>query len=152
MSAPAAFKATYSDLRFVKSRKVAQVMLELPIEQADAFVKAFGTPNPAAETWVAIARLVPEAEGKAKEPAKEKRNFSELPPSQRAALLCKTEAFWKWLSACNGVKITSDDEAAAELRFSCGVASRSALDTTQASKLVFEQMEHDYRSWLNEPL
>ena len=42
----AAFKATYSDLRFVKSRKVAQIVLELPLEQADGFIQAFGTPNP----------------------------------------------------------------------------------------------------------
>lgn len=46
----AAFKDTYSDLRFVKSRKVAQVVVELPIEEASRFVEAFGAPDPSKET------------------------------------------------------------------------------------------------------
>lgn len=146
MSAPAAFKATYSDLKFIKSRKVAQVMLELPIEQADAFVKAFGTPNPAAETWVAIARLVPEADGQTKDPAKEKRDFSELRPSQRAALLCKTVAFQKFYG------MADEDEMAAALRGMCEIKSRSELDTSRHGRRIFEGMESDYSDWLNGPV
>ena len=148
MTDKAAFSATYSDLRFVKSRKIAQVTLEIPIEEAIAFVKAFGTPNPATETWVGIARLDPgkTEPAKAREYAKERRDFSELPPSQRAALLCKTEAFWKFL------KVASEDAAARDIRFLCGVASRSSLDIVPEAKRSFEGVEADYQSWLNEPL
>lgn len=60
---PAAIRATYSDLKFLKTRKVAQVVLELPIEQAGEFVSLFGAPDPSRETWVAVALLSETKEG-----------------------------------------------------------------------------------------
>lgn len=151
MAAATAFKATYSDLRFVKSRKVAQVMLELPIEEADAFVKAFGTPNPASETWVGIARL---DLSKAVAPkAKEKRSFAELPIAQQAALLCNREAFWRFLCEREGHNFIPDESAAADtLRSICGVSSRSELSTNGRAAGIFQTLSHEFEDWLREPL
>jgi hypothetical protein len=53
----AIIEGTYSDLRFVKGRKVAQMVVEVPLELAGKLVEAFGTPNPANPSWVAVARL-----------------------------------------------------------------------------------------------
>lgn len=146
MSEKAVFQGSYADLKFIKGRKVAQVVIEIPIERADAFVKTFGAPQPAAEVPVAIARLVPEAEAKAKEPTKEKQDFSEYSPSQRAGMLCKTVAFQKFMNA-------ADEAAAAEaLRLSCKVSSRSRLDVLPGAKKDFEKIEANYSDWLNGPV
>lgn len=144
MSAPAAFKATYSDLKFIKSRKVAQVMLELPIEQADAFVKAFGTPNPASETWVGIARL--DMSKAAAEVPKAKRQFSDLPLAQQAALRCNEPAFWTFLSHHTGEGIVCADDAAATVRYYCGVASRAALGMEPAAGR-WKALDDAYWGW-----
>jgi hypothetical protein len=56
----AAFQGSYADLKFIKSRSVAQVVVELPIEEAAAFVAAFGAPVPGSECPVALARIHPE--------------------------------------------------------------------------------------------
>lgn len=58
MQNAAAFRATYSDWRLIKGRKVVQVVFELPLEAADeAYTALGGMPNPAAEVWCAVARL-----------------------------------------------------------------------------------------------
>jgi hypothetical protein len=58
MSAPAAIKATFADFRIIKTRKLAQFVFELPIEQADAALVALGgLPRSDAERWAAIALL-----------------------------------------------------------------------------------------------
>jgi len=50
-------KGTYSDFKIVKTRNVAQVIVEIPLEQAEEFVNMFGMPTPNMEKWVAVARL-----------------------------------------------------------------------------------------------
>lgn len=61
-SAPAdellAAKGDYCGLKFVQGRKVAQVIIEIPIEHANAFVNAFGTPDSANPVKVALARMM----------------------------------------------------------------------------------------------
>ncbi len=53
-----AFRATYSDWKLIRSRKVVQVVLELPIELSNqAYDVLGGMPNPASEIWVGVARL-----------------------------------------------------------------------------------------------
>jgi hypothetical protein len=51
-------QATYSDLKVVKTRKVAQLIFEIPLEQFnEAMAVLGGAPLPDSEVWVAIARL-----------------------------------------------------------------------------------------------
>ena len=58
MSEPAAFSATYSDLKVIRGRKVVQFVFEVPIEAAGHAMNILGgMPNPMAEKWFAIARL-----------------------------------------------------------------------------------------------
>jgi hypothetical protein len=140
MPAPAAFSADYVDLRFVKSRKVAQVVVEIPIEQAAAFVAAFGTPDPSQSVPVALARLVQQHE-KAGEPAKERRRFAELPPSQQAAMRCNEPGFWHFL----GVKDAG--QAAERVRGLCFVKSRSELNTSPELAARWRTIDDDYYAW-----
>lgn len=53
-----AFSATYSDWKLIRTRKVVQIVLEVPIEAADHAYKVLGgMPNPASEIWVGVARF-----------------------------------------------------------------------------------------------
>jgi hypothetical protein len=55
---PAAFSATFSDLKVVKTRGVAQFIFEAPLEAADHALNVLGgMPQPMKERWVAIARM-----------------------------------------------------------------------------------------------
>src|ERR1700722_11815919 len=102
MSTPAAFSGDYTDLRFIKTRSVAAITIEIPIEQASAFVAAFGAPVPSYGCPVAIARLdlnsVSAAPVAIAAPTKERRLFSSLPLSQQAALRCNDTDFWLFIN------------------------------------------------------
>ena len=150
MNAPAAFKATYSDLRFVKSRKVAQVTLELPIEAASAFVSIFGTPDPSKETWVGIAMLdranvaTPPPE---KESEKERRPFSSLQFSQQAALKCQDEAFARFVSERYGENDPTDF-----VRERCGVDSRSDIKPGTHAARAWIELLAEFDIWMKAPV
>lgn len=147
MNAPAAIRATYSDLRLVKGRKVAVIYLEIPIEQAEQFVGAFGMPNPAEEKWVGIARLVDGAT----ESAERKRKFSELRPSAQAALLCKEPTFWAFLREEHRVGsdvITCEEDVVRTLRDDCGVNSRSEFDQPGAGATRWRALHKRYEAWM----
>jgi hypothetical protein len=137
--ADATFQGTYSDIKLVRGRKVAQVVVEIPIEAATAFVAAFGMPDPAEETWVALARL-----GTHVMPPKEKRDFRELPRSQQAALACKREDFQRFV--CNDSE-ASELAAADYVRGFCGVESRSELATNDEAAAEWDDLyqQFEYR-------
>jgi hypothetical protein len=134
----AAFSGDYVDLRFVKSRKVAQVVVEIPIEQAAAFVAAFGAPNPSTGVPVALARL---AAAQEQQPAKERRKFSELPPSQQAAMRCNERDFQTFMDA------STPDEAAESVRLHCGIRSRAELNSSPEAAAKWDLLEADYFAW-----
>lgn len=143
-----AIRGTYSDLKFIRSRKVAQVVVEIPIEEAGQFTALFGTPNPATETWVAMARLNPEA---AKQEAlalpPERRKFSNLPPATQAGIRCSERAFWRFLNERKAYEIHSQDDAAEAVRELCEVKSRAELNTTEAGS-HWHVLNAEYEVWM----
>lgn len=133
MTAPAAIKATYSEWKMVKTRKVLVLSFEVPLEQQAEVLAALGTPMPDIATWVAIARL--------KETAVEGRGGK---LAQQAGILCNEGAFIKWIGA-------SDAEGAAEMvRHHCGVLSRAHLDTNEEAARKFLDLKADYQIWLRD--
>jgi hypothetical protein len=141
MTAPAAVKATYSDLRFIKSRKVAQVVVEMPIEDAAKFVEMFGTPNPAAETWIALVGLtgnvVPIEQ--AKEQKRTKLAF-------QAIKLCQEQGFWRFLREAHGVD-TGEKPAANFVRAYCDITTRGALNLNEEAAAKFRDLIAEYKAW-----
>lgn len=137
----AAFKATYSDLRFIKSRKVAQIVLELPLEQADGFIQAFGTPNPASETWCAIARLAIAQDKTQPQKINKTKSWDELRLSQQAAIRCSDEMYRHWLC------VDDEESAKAQVRKACEVDSRAELDTDEAAANRWQAMEEEFATW-----
>ena len=161
MSNPAAFSGNYADLRFIKTRSVAAITVEIPIEQAAAFVAAFGAPTPGAEIPVAIARLDPtkavsEAPKPAGEPSiKERRRFDTLPLSQQAAMRCNEPAFWRFLNEEKvhfpRYAINDADAAASAVRERCKVQSRSDIKIGDRAGSIWQQLNSDYEFWLHNP-
>ncbi|MFG1462319.1 hypothetical protein V5F77_05410 [Xanthobacter sp. DSM 24535] len=153
MSSPAAIQATYSDLKIVKGRKVAQIICEIPLEQAEAFVAAFGMPLGATETWVAIARLdlnAPASAPVAEKPSdaeKPRKRWEDLPLPQQAAIRCEEEAFRNFLGEKYAV-FNHANSAAEYVRKYCGVNSRADIGGTTDSAREWKRLESYYQFWL----
>jgi hypothetical protein len=142
MSDLAAIRATFSDFKVVRGRKVAQLVFETPIEEADAaLVTLGGLPNPASERWVAIALLVPEAAERGAQIAKDRRPFASLPYSQQAALKCSDPDFQRFL------KVKTSEAAAEIVRDRCHVQSRSEIGQTEYTKACWLEMLREYGQW-----
>ena len=133
-----AVAGTYFDLKFIKTRKVAQMVIEVPIEKAGEIVALFGTPMPDQEVWCAVAPLkgppveVPvlsksvsrrlEASG-LMGTEKPKRKWDDIPASEQAGIACADEGFQRWIGSPEGVV-----RAAELVRERCGVLTRGAFD------------------------
>lgn len=137
MTAPAAIQADFVDLKFIKGRKVMQVILELPIEAGATFVATFGTPNPSTGTPVALARIQPAAKA---EP--ERKQWDDLSLAQQAGILCSDPQFQTWFS------VPTAEAAATKLRIRCNIASRSELDTNRDAARRFREINSGYRATL----
>lgn len=135
MKPPAAITGDYVNLKFIPSRNVAQVIVEIPIEAGNAFVTAFGTPQPTTGVPIALARLVPGLATTAKAPGG--------PLARRAGILCNEGAFQKWMTPA-----TNADEAAELLRIYCGVKSRAELDHNNGAARRFHDLETSYKAWM----
>lgn len=167
----AAFQGSYSDLKFVKSRSVAQVTVEIPIEQAAAFVAAFGAPTPGAEIPVAIARLdlakatseAPRLAGEASETSmsmlarpipKERRRFDTLPLSQQAAMRCNEVAFRRFVAErekIEGIAVLDLEMAADAVREICGVKTRADISDDHPSGMRWRKLNAEFDTWMRIP-
>lgn len=163
MTAPA-IKATFSDFRLVKGRKVAQLVFEVPIEGADQALETLGgVPRMDKEAWVGIARINPAktSEKPASEPPaqssqlsgdKIRRRFSELPLKQRAAMRCAEPAFQRFLSEVYPTKTILDAyEAASLVRSHCGVNSRAEITEGSDAGRLWLALEGEFDLWMRAP-
>lgn len=144
-NSPAAFEATYSDWKLVKSRKVVQIVLEVPMESADLAYKVLGgMPNHAAEAWLAVAKL---DKSKIEKPVERKR-WIDLPLSQQAAIRCGEVAFREFCALeWDGIKILDTEMTADHVRNYCGVQSRRELDSNQAAAAKWRELDGHYDLW-----
>ena len=134
-------KATYADLKTVKTRSTCQLILELPIEALTDVVALLGAPVSGNEVWVAVARLRPEAvqqEPEQLEPPRQSKSLAQI-----AGIICSQQAFWKY------VNVSSEAEAADYVRGHCNVSSRSALDSNEDAATAFRTLNTDYKLWLD---
>jgi hypothetical protein len=158
VSKPSAFRATFADLKVIKTRQCVQIILEVPTEQFDAAYEVLGgLPNPAAERWFAVAALAQDSKPASERPQAVvldkpqlggKRDWRDMPPSQQAALRCNNVMFTAFLK-----EERSDDwhEAGADpaecVRIICNVASRSLLDTEHRARVVWKQLDDQFQAW-----
>lgn len=161
-----AFRATYSDWKLVKTRGVVQVVMEVPLAEADAAYDVLGgMPNPANETWFGIAPInlhrpaketkqvddLPQATSSSvnhKPPAGTKRSWEDLQPQQQAGIRCGEPTFVAFLKEQYRNEWRGTDGAAECVRFICGVHSRVELGTNQKASVIWHQLDCEYRAWL----
>lgn len=169
-----AIQATFSDFKLIKSRSVVQLVLELPIEAADAALASLGgIPQPGAERWVAVAPLLlepiamkPLSEGKVAEAKAAVKALATTEGERarvRAVMLCKDERFQEWIigegfavfgnrrhgAERHGTRpYRSDTEAwaAGLIRSGCRIASRSELATNAEACQQFRRIEEAYKA------
>jgi len=140
--------ATFVDARPVKTRSVLQLVLEVPIEEADAAMKALGGfPLPSESRWVGIA-LAPKDRPKDQpdETEKKRRQFDSLQPSAQAAILCNDPAFLEFLFGDAGITYTPAG-AAQEVRKRCQVESRSEFNTDPRAANRWEVLKRQFKQF-----
>lgn len=131
----AAIAGSYSDFKLVKSRSVAQIVVEVPIEKAEEFLKVFGVPQPGAERPVALALMNVQ-----KEPEKPKQSWESMSYAQRSGILRNDKRFQEWLGVSNA------DDAAEHIRKKCGVDSCSQIDGFGRAMAQFDHLWGRYRT------
>jgi hypothetical protein len=157
-----AFRGVYADWKLVKTRGVVQVVLELPIEDADAAYEVLGgMPVAAKERWFAVAAIRTQPEETPISPAVAtpqpvpdkpqaggKRDWRELPPAQQAALRCNNPVFIAFLKEERTFDMSEATCDPAEcIRLICGVASRSELNTNQKARVIWHQLDSQFQAW-----
>lgn len=159
MSANNVIQAAYVNLKFLPSRNVCQVILELPMEQADALYDLIRAPTPNKSNWVALAPLggLDQSVEMTPEPEKPKRRWNEMSRAQRAGMLCADGEFQRWLASLNTsyeydiCGVLREYRAAATagvLRKICNVTSRSEFDTNEEAGKRWDALEAEYRKTL----
>ena len=147
-----AIQGTFADLKSVKTRSVVQMVVEIPIEQAEQVVKAFGFPQPGAEIAVAVARLDPEKARAAptppETPAKAKTRFHDKPLSVQAGIRCSDASFRRFLvDKFNYSRVPTDDEAAKVVREYCSVDSRKEFNTGGSAGRAWIGLNAEFEQW-----
>lgn len=171
MDKPAAIAGTFADLKSVKTRSIVQLVIEVPIEQAEAVIRAFGYPQPGHEIPVAVARLVEPTAPVAQleepqnstlkvagsspaggtKPAKDRRHWSTLSFAEQAGIRCAEPAFWRYLSeVLSKHSISNDVEAARFVRHWCGVESRSELKPLTPAGKAWTDLDRQFDLWLRD--
>lgn len=151
MKPHAAIAASLVDVRNIAAHKCVRLEIHVPSEQAGAVLQAFGWPTAVDPVPVAIARLnhAPESDD-SDEPTHpqaaedHRRQWGDLRPSARAALLCNSTSFQAFL------KVIGADQAAEKVRRHCGIESRRELDTDETKLMLFRTIEQKYEAWRNE--
>ncbi len=148
MKGASAMQGDFVDLRFVKGRKVCQVVIEIPIEAGAAFVAAFGTPNPAISVPVAIARIDLNAKAESAETSvKTPRRWNEISKSQQAGILCGEGAFRKYLNETRNYNCETTDDCKQAIYEICNISSRADLNQNKVAADLFDDLESGYRAW-----
>lgn len=169
MANPRAIAGEFADFKLVKTRSVAQIVIEIPIEEGEQAVRMFGIPQPGKPVQLALARIV---EGKQTESevvpdtdrsssrhtgtntkqAGERREWSSLSPATQAGIRCAEPRFQAFLRDKGFMaSCATADDAATYVRFICGVDSRAKIGKDRDSLVKWKELEGEYQAWLIEP-
>lgn len=158
-----AFRASYADLKVIKTRQCVQVIFEVPITDFDAAYEVLGgLPNSATERWFGIAAIKSEKEvmpypqrkletrpdqDHRPQPDRAKRDWRDLGPDQQAGIRCAEPIFAAFLKEQRPDDWHEAPDAAECVRLICGVQSRSELATTQKARVIWKQLDDQFQAW-----
>ena len=153
MTKPAALQADFTSYKPVPSRKVLQLVFEVPLETQEQTFKVLGYPTPGESTWVAVARLDTKPQAQAEGATAPNKSWDTMSRSQRAALRLKSEAFQIWLAEKYPATwddfyinqgMLSPEAADATLKDRLGIASKRDLDNDPVAASRFDSLLTDY--------
>lgn len=139
----AAIKATFTDYRRVKSRKVMQIVFEVPLETWPNDYKVLGEPEIETSQWFAIAKM----NGAAEPAPAPKEQGSNL--AANAALMLQDQLFTLFLREIGGYASdhpyhgTDNDLLKAHL----GIKSKSELNTDPAAAARWRDLRAEFEAW-----
>jgi hypothetical protein len=169
-----AILATFADVKFIRTRSTMQLVLELPIEQADEALKALGgVPQPGTERWVGVALAPKERKESAKialekhldenreglsgitdtirgETAKPHRPFNSLPLSQQAGIRCNDGQFHDFLCIREDTPDIPEEQVPDLVRAICLISSRAQLDTNDICAQKWRKLEEEFQAYLTD--
>ena len=143
---PAGIRADYADQKRVLTRKVLQIILEVPIEDHERVNKIIGLPSvPGESKWVGLALLDPEVVEKTEaKPSRQKEIYQSKTEGEkavaRAGIICGEREFQKWFAPHRGEQGTID-----KLKAECGIITRAQLATLPNAFEIFLRIEQEYR-------
>ncbi len=156
----AAFQATFSDWKLIRSRKVVQIVLEVPLEAAgQAYDVLGGMPNPGAETWCAVARLkgkegnstpltdTPAPASVEASPVRA-RKWEDLSPTVQCCIRCNEPPFVEFLASRYRQCTKSTADARVLMHELCDVKSRSDILAGTKAAETWQRIEQTYQTWL----
>lgn len=134
-------QGTYADFKIVKTRNVAQMIIEIPLENAQEAINIFGVPTPSVEQWVAVAGLHSQAVTK---------NEDAVNAVKQAGMLCKSDSFGDFLKAKYVPEImpTNPESIADGLRKVLGIKSRTEFHENDDARIAFTRLKGEYDQWL----
>lgn len=170
MTRPAAFKATYSDWKLIKTRSVVQIVFEVPLNEADAAYHVVGgMPDVGAERWFGIAaiklgggtgsQLTPPVEAAgpcgeaADRPHKPRKPVAaEKRLAQQAGILCADPVFWAFLREAVTERVphfdARDEESATRaVREFCCVESRALITPDSEAGAYWNELYSRFTAW-----
>ena len=156
-----AFRATFADMKLVKTRQVAQLIFEISIEDFDAAYEVLGgMPVPAKERWFGIAaikspvqkedRAAPRQASSPSTPTggAKRMDWRDMQPVAQAGIRCEEPVFWAFLTErYRDYWLESKSNAPECVRLICGVASRKELGTNQKARVIWHQLDNQFQAW-----
>ncbi len=154
-----AIRAAFSDMKIVKTRQVVQLILEVPLADFDAAYEVLGgLPNPANERWFGIAPIRDQQQASVADdakpepvdpprPARAKRDWRDMAPSQQAGIRCEEAAFTHFLREQRPDDWHETQDTADCVRLVCGVESRAELSSNQKARVIWHQLDEQYQAW-----
>ena len=149
MTEPLAFRATYSDLKLIKTRQCVQIVFELPLADFDAAYEVLGgLPDSSKETWFGIAPIRTGAQPQPTQPpAGAKRDWRDLQPAQQAGIRCGEPIFAAFLKENYQKEWRETGEAADCVRFLLNIHSRAEINTNHKVRMAWHQLDEQYGAW-----
>jgi hypothetical protein len=149
--------ATLSNFRPVSTRKVVQLILEIPIERAtEALMALGGVPDPSNPQWVGIVALneEPVEEDAIKLFPRIDRTKPIEPPKRewtlanKVAMTCEEVSFLRFLGDCYpGTFRGTGEDVATTVRHLCGVDSRSEITPGSTAGREWDRLSLEYEQW-----
>lgn len=136
----AATKAVFATYKRIPSRKVMQVVFEMPLESWPAAYRVLGEPSIETSQWFAIAKMDIQAEP-APTPKEQGSNLA-----ANAALLVKEPAFQRFLADQYRTLHAIDPDE--KLKNILSIKSKRELNEDPAAAARWRELRSEYEAWM----